>query len=291
MKLHTKHLLAGALFFFLFSAFKADKPAYALFTKDGKQIKYEKMMQELQTADVVFFGELHNNPIAHWMQYEVTKDLFAAKGSDLVLGAEMFEADNQLIMDEYFEGKIKQSNFEKEMRLWNNYKTDYKPLLEFAKKNNLRFVATNVPRRYAALVNKQGLEGLDSLSARAKEYIAPLPIAYDASLPAYKNMLDMMKDMPHVNENLPKAQAIKDATMAWFILQNRETGKLFIHYNGSYHSDDFQGIVWYLKQAKPELNIKTITSVEQTDISELDKDNQGKADFILLIPEDMTKTY
>ena len=47
---------------------------------------------------MVLFGELHNNPISHWLQLELTEDLHAARGADLVLGAEMFEADNQLLL-------------------------------------------------------------------------------------------------------------------------------------------------------------------------------------------------
>ncbi|MBN1651361.1 MAG: ChaN family lipoprotein [Bacteroidales bacterium] len=273
------------------TAFKSDKPAYQLFTKEGKAVKFEKMLKALQDADIVFFGEQHNNPIGHWLQLEITQDLFDIKGQNLVLGAEMFESDNQLLIDEYFNADIKQSNFEQEARLWKNYKTDYKPLLEFAKEHKLQFVATNIPRRYAALVSSKGLEGLDSISSEAKKYMAPLPIEYDGDLSGYKNMMEMMKDMPHANENIPKAQAIKDATMARFILENWTEGKLFLHYNGSYHSDDFQGIVWYLLQENPNLKILTISSVEQKDISELEENNLNKGDFILAIPDNMTKTY
>lgn len=272
-------------------AFKSDKSAYQIFTKEGKAVKFEKLVSAAQQADIVFFGELHNNPIDHWLQIELTKELFSAKGKNLVLGAEMFETDNQLLIDEYFNGDIKQSNFESEVRLWNNYKTDYKPLLEFAKDSGLRFVATNIPRRYAALVSNKGLEGLDSLTPRAKEFIAQLPIQYDGNLPAYKSMLDMMKDMPHTNANIPKAQAIKDATMAEFILKNWSEGKLFLHFNGSYHSDDFQGIVWYLLQANPNLKIVTISSVQQKNIEELEEGYLNKANFIVAIPENMTTTY
>jgi uncharacterized iron-regulated protein len=272
-------------------AFKSDKPAYRLFTKDGKAVKFNKMINALQEADIVFFGELHNNPIAHWLQYELTKELFSVKGVDLVLGAEMFETDNQLLIDEYFNGSIKKSNFEKEVRLWNNYKTDYKPLLEFAKDSGLRFVATNIPRRYAAVVNSKGFEGLNNLTDEAKGYVAQLPIQYDSTLACYASILEMMKDMPHVNPNLPKAQASKDATMAEFILKNWSEGKLFLHYNGSYHSDDFESILWYLYQANPQLKIVTISSVEQAEVKELEEENLNKADYILAIPETMTKTY
>jgi uncharacterized iron-regulated protein len=272
-------------------AFKSDKPAYRLFSQAGKAVKYEKMLKALQDADIVFFGELHNNPICHWLQYEVTKDLFAEKGSNLVLGAEMFETDNQLLIDEYFNGNIKKSSFEKEVRLWPNYKTDYKPLLEFAKDSSLQFVATNIPRRYAAVVNSKGFEGLDSLSEQAKTYFAELPILYDSTLSAYKGILEMMKDSPHVNKNIPKAQAAKDATMAEFILKNWSAGKLFLHYNGSYHSDNFQSIVWYLNQANPALKIVTISSVEQETVDNLEEEYLNKADFILAVPKTMTKTY
>ena len=95
----------------------------------------------------------------------------------------------------------------------------------------------------------------------------------------------------HGGENLPKAQAIKDATMAYSIAGWAGEGKLFIHYNGTYHSNDFEGILWYLNKYKPGLKILTIASVEQDDIEELGEDNLGKANFILAIPTSMTKTY
>ncbi|MBN2237696.1 MAG: ChaN family lipoprotein, partial [Bacteroidales bacterium] len=239
----------------------------------------------------VFFGEQHNNPICHWLQFEISKDLEKRKGSDLVLGAEMFETDNQIILDEYLNGSIKQSSFEKEARLWPNYKTDYKPLVELAKDSGLRFIATNIPRRYASFVHSNGLDNLENLSTEAKKYIAQLPITYDSTLPGYKAMLEMMKDSPHVNENLPKAQAAKDATMAEFILKNWTKGKLFLHYNGSYHSDDFEGIVWYLQRTNPNLKIVTISSVEQISAESLDEEFLNKADFVLVVPQSMTKTY
>ncbi len=271
-------------------AFTSDKPAYLLFDNTGKTISYEKMIKKLKTADIVFYGESHNNPIAHWLELEITKSLYEAKKENLVLGAEMFEADNQLIMDEYLSGKIKYKSFRNEMRLWPNYSTDYKPLVEFADSNKLPFIATNVPRRYASIVAKSGFEGLDSLSSEAKKFIAPLPINYDENLDCYKNMMDM-EDTTHMSDNFPKAQAIKDATMAYFILQNWKKGKLFLHYNGSYHSDDHQSIVWHLMTQNPELKVLTVTTVSQENIDTISDETKALADFIVVVPEDMTTTY
>ena len=98
-------------------------------------------------------------------------------------------------------------------------------------------------------------------------------------------------DALQVNENLPRSEAIKDATMAHFILQNWSPGKLFIHFNGSYHSDNFEGIVWYLKNSNPDLVIKTITMEYQHDLDSMKEEFAGKADYIVIVPENMTKTY
>jgi uncharacterized iron-regulated protein len=114
-------LLAG-----LSASAAAQKTAYTLFNAKGKEARYEKMVNDCKRADVILFGELHNYPIAHWLQLELTKELHADSEVKLVMGAAMFEADGQLIMDEYFAGMITEKKFEEEMRLWNNYKTDYK---------------------------------------------------------------------------------------------------------------------------------------------------------------------
>lgn len=271
-------------------SFKTDKPSYQIYNQDGKAMKYEKMVKAMEEADIVMFGELHNNPICHWLQLELTKDLFAIKGNQLVLGAEMFESDNQLIIDEYFSDFFKAKKFEADARLWPNYTSDYKPLLEFARENDLNFIATNVPRRYASVVHKKGFEALEELPEASKAYLAPLPIEYDSELPAYKEMMEMMKGMGHANENLPKAQAIKDATMAHFILKNLEAGQQFLHYHGTFHSNNFEGIIWYLKQQNPDLKIVSIASVEQAEVGELEEENLNLANFILVVDEDMTKT-
>jgi uncharacterized protein YueI len=104
-------------------------------------------------------------------------------------------------------------------------------------------------------------------------------------------MAKMMGDAPaHVTMNIARAQAMKDATMAHFILKNFTKGQTFLHFNGSYHSDKFQSILWYLKQADPTLKIVTISSVEQKDTDELEKKSEGLGDFIIVIPETMSKT-
>ncbi len=245
------------------------------------------MVKELAKKDILLFGELHNNPIAHWLEYEVTSDLHKLK--DISLSAEMFESDNQTQLNSYLNNKINYEQLDSMARLWPNYLTDYAPLVDFAKEKKLTFTASNIPRRFANLVYKKGFESLDSLSEKEKSWIAPLPIDFDPELANYKNILTMMGD--HGTPELVMAQAIKDATMAHFILKNYRKGQLLIHFNGTYHSDNYEGILWYLKEGEEHLNYGTISMVSQENINKLTSENKEKADFIICIDEDMTTTY
>lgn len=304
-------------------AFRPDKPAYKLYTPTLKTTTYAKLLRQAIDADVVLFGELHNNPICHWLEFQLAKDLQAAKKGNLVLGAEMFERDNQTALTNYVEGRTTGKELEAQARLWPNFDTDYKPIVDFAREQKIPFIATNVPRRYARLVSRQGLAALDTISSEGKQQLAPLPLTVDLTLPGYKGMMAMMSSGPSsgtahagdtshgtpstsngnedVNANFARAQAIKDATMAYFISQNLKPGQTFLHINGDYHSKNFEGIVWYLTHQKTTgttrpLKILTLSSVELDDIEKPTHQAEGLesanlASFILAIPADMTKTY
>ena len=280
-----------ALFLLTVSIVSAQVQPYKIFTSDGKEVSFEKMSKNLQKADVVLFGELHNNSIAHYFQVKVAKSLHTDASKKLIIGAEMFERDQAEILQNYVKGKLDEKEFEKEARLWNNYKTDYKPLLNFAKENNINYVATNVPRRYASLVYKKGVEALDTLSIQEKSWIAPLPFPYDKNLPGYVKMMEMFKDSNHANENFPKSQAIKDATMAHFLVTELQPNSIFLHLNGSYHSDNFEGIAWYVNKYDRNLKIQTISVVEQANVNKLEKEHQKKATYIIVVDVDMPKSY
>ncbi|WP_167855526.1 ChaN family lipoprotein [Hymenobacter fodinae] len=289
-----KLLLLPLLFLLLSFTMKDDKPAYRLFTAAGKPVAYDKMLKDLAAADVVFFGEQHNDPIAHWLELQLTKDLLRLKQGQVVLGLEMFERDVQPLVDQYATGELTDKEFEEQSRPWPNYATDYKPLLLLAKQQKFRVVGTNVPRRYASQVAKGSLTALNELPAEEKAWLVPLPMQVDYELPGYKNMAKMFGgDAAHAAgvQNIIQAQALKDATMAHFLNQARPAGHLLLHLNGSYHSDNHDGILAYLRQTNPKLKVLTISTVLQEQLAKLDKENEQKADFVLVVPQDMTRTY
>ncbi|MFB9052508.1 ChaN family lipoprotein [Formosa undariae] len=270
------------------------KPVYQLFKSNGDLANYEEMIADLSNSDMVFFGEYHTNPISHWMQLEVSKSLFATKGDALFFGAEMFESGNQLVLNEYLNGVYAEDKMIPEMtQMWGNYKTDYRPLVEFAKDKNLRFIATNIPRRYASMINKKGIDGLKELSPEALELIGPdLETFFDPTVKAYAEMADNMGGhVPPNMLNIQMAQAAKDATMAHFSLKNFEQGNLLLHFEGSYHSNYEQGIIWWINKIQPGLTLKSITTVLESEWNAMTAEQKATiANYIIVVVDNMTQT-
>ncbi len=284
--------IISILFLFLFTLeAQGQKIApFVIYDAKGKKADFQKIVSKVKESEIILFGEFHNNAISHWLQYELVQALVSEK--PLVLGAEMFEADQQQILSSFLMDSINEKTFKDSCRLWPNYDTDYAPLVNIAKENKYPFIATNIPRKYAGKVFKGGFEALYALSDLEKSWIAPLPVDYDPNLPGYQNMLTMMGNDPaHANPNFPKAQAIKDATMAHFISSNMRPNSIFVHFNGAYHTDNDEGIIWYLKRQKPALKYVTISTVSQKNVYKLDQEHLGKAHFIICVDEDMTNTY
>ncbi len=288
----TTKFFTVVLFAFMASLSAQDKLAYQLYNQKGKITKYNKMVADLAKADMVFFGEYHNNPISHWLQLELAKSLYDVKKDKLFFGAEMFENGNQLVLNEYLAGSYPEEKMLREVtQMWRNYKTDYKPLVDFAKDNKLRFIATNIPRRYASMIYKKGVDALKELSPEALALISPdLEKFFDEVV--YADMKDKMGG--HVPENMlniQMAQASKDATMAHFSVINFEKGQLFMHINGSYHSNNERGIIWWLNKIKPGLDIKSITTVTRSEWDEMtDVEKAEIANYTIVVADNMTLT-
>jgi uncharacterized iron-regulated protein len=262
--------------------------AYKIFRADGKEVSYTKMVKELAKNQVILFGEEHDNPIAHWLQYKLTLELFSIYKTELAIGAEMIEMHQARYLEKYLQtGNLKYLT--DSTKMWSNFYTDYLPILEMAQKKKICYFASNVTRKFASQVYKKGVNSLDSLTLSEKELICPLPFPFDSTLSQYDTLIKMGKEMHTSGLNFALSQAIKDATMAWNICQKLNQYAKIIHFNGTFHSDYHQGIEWYIQYYLPKTTIGTIATVTQKNINKLSSEYCKKADFILVVPEEMTK--
>ncbi|WP_254060860.1 ChaN family lipoprotein [Mucilaginibacter sp. L196] len=149
---------------------------YKIFnTKTQKAASPDDIIRDMNKADVLFFGEEHNDSTGHQLEYILLKKMAKRYPGKTALSMEMFETDCQTVLDEYLAGLIRDKNFETDARVWPNY-DDYRQLIEFAKENKLAVIAANAPARYANMVNRLGLSSLQQLDATGKSYLPPLPI-------------------------------------------------------------------------------------------------------------------
>lgn len=260
---------------------------HRFYNQKGKAVAFDKMVKELGTYDVVLFGELHNNALVHWLQLQTLKAMHASAGDRLLLGAEMFERDNQAAISAYLDGSIDAKKLGTEARLWPNHKTDYAPLLDYAKQEKIPFYATNVPRRFASTIARKGMDSL-VLNEEEKHWSVKLPFEVSLETPGYEEMVKMVHSGGNAM-NFVGAQAIKDATMAESILNHWASGKVFLHFHGDFHSKNFGGIYWYLKKARPDLKIAVLAVEEKENVK--DKPSTAAGNFTLVIPPDMAKSY
>ena len=272
-------------------------PAYVIYNDKGRPVTYQEMLNSLLQTQVVLFGELHNDPISHWLELSLIRDFHNKKGSSLIVGAEMWERDNQLVLDEFLKGDFFDlRTYINNSVLWQNFENDYRPILEFIKKNDIEFIATNVPRRYASMVSSRGEQVLDSLSQEAKSYLPPLPFHINLDDKGYRYIAEVFKDMQQAPmsssslTNLVKAQALKDATMAYWITQSMKEGSFVFHFHGELHSALDSGIVYYLRHYKPNVKTKTISIIKKNDVMEFSS-SESRADFNIVVPANMIVSY
>ncbi|MCH8545530.1 MAG: ChaN family lipoprotein [Cryomorphaceae bacterium] len=252
-----------------------------LYDRDGNKVEYATLVDRLKEAQVVLFGELHGIEATHILEQNLAKSLFETVGEKLILGGEMWEFDQQEIVNEYTNKLINHKQFTADARLWPNYNKDYRGFIDVARDNKLDFIATNIPRRYASVVYHSGPDALLAFDKATRKQLPKLPFTFDKDLPIYADIAEQMGG--HGSENLATAQAIKDATMAMYILDNTKKKNLFFHIHGEYHSKEFQGIYNYIKQQKGKWDVLSISSVMQDDVDRLEDDNYARADFIFVV--------
>jgi uncharacterized iron-regulated protein len=266
------------------------------------RVTMDQMLDALAKADVVFVGEQHDHERGHALELELLKGLHARSPKTL-LSLEMFERDVQPVVDEFLGGFITETHFLQSARPWPNYKTDYRPLVEFCKENGLPVVAANAPRRYVNLVSRKGQSGLDGLPKTSRAFLGRYP--YSMDLPAgYDKMLTdlfggahnaqgraVASNMPSP-ENMKQAQALWDVTMADSIARARREhrGWKVMQVNGAGHSDHRYGIVDRLLRQSPGLKVAVVTILPDDAYPNPDASKYaGLADFVVLTPPDSKK--
>lgn len=258
-----------------------------------KLISPDDIINDMANADVLFFGEEHNDSTAHYLEFTLFKKLSEKYPQKTALSMEMFQTDCQLVLNEYLAGLIREKNLVTDARTWPNYK-DYKPMIELAKANHLPVIAANAPTRYTNMVTRGGLDILKQLDPQAQNYLAPLPIdtATGAYYDKFAKIMGGHASMPGMQ--IYQSQNLWDATMGWSIAKflKSHQGFKILQLNGGFHSEEKLGTVAQLKRYAPKLHILNIATYADDSFDNPDWSKfTGMADYIILTDPKVPKSY
>lgn len=281
-KLSRTSILIFLFSIFIVSGF-AQKSAFRIIeTQSGEEVSFNYMMHQLRQADIIFLGEEHNDSIAHLVELKVLQALYYQNRGKLSLSMEMWERDVQGIMNEYLLGFISEKNFIKESRAWGNY-ADYRPLIEFAKKEQIHVICANTPARYTNMVTRGGFQSLYQLPKSVrKNYLPDLPIDTLKGR-YYEKFLEVLGGHGFPGMHLYQSQNLWDATMAYSILEalNYDPFQQILHINGKFHSDEYLGVAArVLAFDAPRYKVKTISCNSFSQY--IPEQHRGIADFVIL---------
>jgi uncharacterized iron-regulated protein len=217
-------------------------------------LEWDKFMEQVNLADVVFLGEYHDDPNTHVLQFEILSQLYDMREGQVALSMEQFERDVQSALDAYLAGQTDEAAFLAASRPWPNYDPDYKRLIEFSKAHNVPVCAANIPRPLASRIAKQGFDAAwagytpEERPWVATETTAPKDAYYElfgqvmGGGDTHGGGMQMSPDMLY---SIYQAQCIKDDTMAESIarLRSADPARLVVHTNGSFHCDYRLGTV------------------------------------------------
>ena len=263
---------------------------YHLVDKSLQPITVEQLLEQLKTADIVFIGEFHGNHASHLLEMQILAGLYR-QNPNVILSMEMFNRDQQTMVNRYLDGEIGEVKLIKETPAWNNYVANYRPLVEFAKQHFLPVIAANAAADVVRCVGRQGTDYVTKLDPSQKQTIAKQPFA---QIPGYQTKFyDFLEEMRHLPEkrkqNSYLAQITRDNTMAESIYQawlNHPQHQV-VHFNGAFHSENHLGTAAALKRLNPNLKIQVITPIRVETVDEIKgfnkADNNANDDFIYFI--------
>ena len=260
--------------------------------KKQKTINLDDIVADMAKAEVLFFGEEHNDSIGHYLEVTLFKKLAAAYQNKVGLTLEMFHTDVQSVINEYLAGIITEKNFIKEARAWNNYK-DYKPMIEFAKSEGIMVIGGNAAARYSNAVTKNGLEILSKLPASAKQFLPPNTIDTLTGR-YYEKFIDLLGGHGMGTMKVYQAQNFWDATMAWSIAKfaKENKGKKIFQVNGRFHSDEKLGTYAQLQKYAPKLKALNIASFAAEDFENPNWEKyQNLGDYIMVTDPKVKKSF
>lgn len=270
--------------------------------KERTSIDWDSLLARLAVADIVVIGERHNDVAGHQLKAELIRDLLQ-NNANLAVAMEMFERDEQGIVDLYLDGKISKEALVKVTgsASWgggtNTWDAWYQPIVDAVRAHHSEgavLIAANSVRAFVTLARLEGFGVLEDLRDGGNQTFVVPDLGIDDS--AYRQrFVDLMSPKPHATNGSDapprhaaamdpaaffRAQQVWDASMADAVVRAAKQERQVVLIAGDFHVAFEGGTLLRIRHRLPAASIVSL-SIVPFDGDTLSPDDHRRADFVV----------
>jgi len=178
--------------------------------KTGRTLTLKQLAQEIKNNQVIYIGENHDNSSHHLVQLYIIKNLYN-QNKRIAIGMEMFQSKFQNTVNDYIFGNMSEQQFLDKTeynKRWGYDYSLYKPIIDFAKTNNIPIIALNIESEVIKDISKKGISKLHASD------LNKLPKHIDFTNNKYRKFLyEIFKD--HPNQNKKSFEKFYSIQLVW----------------------------------------------------------------------------
>ena len=183
---------------------------FSVAKKTGRTLTLKQLVQEIKNNQVIYIGENHDNSTHHQIQLDIIKSIYNYN-TKIAIGMEMLQSKFQDAVNKFIFGNMSEKEFLKKTeynKRWGYNFGLYKPILDFAKNNNIPVIALNIESEVIKNISKKGISKLYASD------LNKLPKHIDFTNKNYSHFLyEIFKD--HPNQNKKSFQIFYSIQLVW----------------------------------------------------------------------------
>ena len=206
--------------------------------RDGAVISYDRMIQEIRNADIVFVGEVHDEQMHHDLELRIIRS-FHESDLPISVGLEMFRSDSQQDLNSWVSGSSSLEQFlPSYYDNWRQPWPAYRGIFLYAREHQIPLVGLNIPSDITKAVARSGFLALNA------EQKQKLPPGISCNIDQTYMQFIRQAYAGHLQQedkrflNFCEAQMVWDKSMAWKLIeyQKQSPGKTTVVLSGVGHA-------------------------------------------------------
>ena len=180
----------------------------------GHFIDQQALFSSLSHYPLVYVGEVHDNPASHRLELDILRSMQTSHPGRVTLGMEMFNHEQQAVLDRWVMGELSEKDFLRESRWYENWGSDfelYRELMEFCRDQEIPVIGLNASKTLGRKVSMTALAELDE-ETRKQLPVMDMDDPYQHEM--IKNIFGAHGAGASMLDSFSRQQTLWDETMA-----------------------------------------------------------------------------